>query len=134
VSDWIEERYGEAMTRLAPGRPTSTSPDVPAHGLAALAWDRGAPTTMKTLHFALVPFLTLASPALGDDVDHTRKTLTGLRGVYVLVEDLPGEAEKAGFDSRTFQADVEVRLNRESGHFYLGENRTSVLWADTPGI
>jgi hypothetical protein len=25
------------------------------------------------------------------------------------------------------------RLNGEPGHFYLGENRTSVLWADTPG-
>jgi hypothetical protein len=25
-------------------------------------------------------------------------------------------------------------LKRKTGHFYFGENRTSVLWADTLGI
>jgi hypothetical protein len=67
---------------------------------------------MKTLYvaLALVPLLTLASPALGIDDEFTRKSLTGLRGVYVVVEDFDADRQRAGFDQRTFLTDVEVRL------------------------
>jgi hypothetical protein len=43
-------------------------------------------------------------------------------------EDGPGtwEARASGLGSEG------AGISGETGHFYFGENRTSVLWADTP--
>jgi hypothetical protein len=52
-------------------------------------------------------------PALGrcaDDGDFARATLRGLQGVYVLIEDLPPESERAGLTTQQLQTDVEERL------------------------
>ena len=38
------------------------------------------------------------------------KSLQGLQGVYILVEDLPGIVEQAGLDSATIRIDVELKL------------------------
>ena len=55
----------------------------------------------------------LGLPALGrcaDDGDLARVTLRGLQGVYVLIEDLPPESERAGLTTQQLQTDVEGQL------------------------
>jgi hypothetical protein len=52
-------------------------------------------------------------PALGrcaDDGDFARATLRGLQGVYVLIEDLPPESERAGLTTQQLHTDVEWQL------------------------
>ncbi len=70
---------------------------------------------MKTV-FAAVVLLsaTLASSAVGQDDEQARKTLTGLSGVYVIVEQLPDEAQHDGLREDQVQTDVELRL-RQAG-------------------
>src|SRR5438034_8470713 len=56
-------------------------------------------------------------PALGscaDDGDFARATLQGLQGVYVLIEDIPPENERAGLTTPQLQTDVEGQL-RQAG-------------------
>ena len=63
-------------------------------------------------------FAVIAAPALLNagpeimalDNEMTRATLKGLPGVYVLVEFFSEQDKAAGFDERTFQTDVEVKL------------------------
>jgi len=52
-------------------------------------------------------------PALGncaDDGDFARATLRGLQGVFVLIEDLSPESERAGLTAQQRQTDVEEQL------------------------
>ena len=42
-----------------------------------------------------------------DDGDFARATLRGLQGMYVLIEDLPPESERAGLTTQQLQTDVE---------------------------
>ena len=56
-------------------------------------------------------------PALGrcaDDGDLARATLRGLQGVYVLIEDMKPESERAGLTAQQLQSDVEGQL-RQAG-------------------
>src|SRR6266516_1438415 len=55
----------------------------------------------------------LGLPALGscaDDGDFARATLRGLQGVYVLIEDITPENERAGLTTQQLQTDVEGQL------------------------
>jgi hypothetical protein len=52
-------------------------------------------------------------PALGrcaDDGDFARATLRGLQGVYVLIEDMKPDIERAGLTTQQLQTDVEGQL------------------------
>jgi len=60
----------------------------------------------------LLSALTSVSVAQGDDEVLTRPSLVGLKGVFVLVEDLPDVAERAGLSKTQLQTDVELRLRQ----------------------
>ena len=57
-----------------------------------------------------------------------RATLKGLTGVYVVVEDFDDQETRAGFDKRTFQTDVELKLGL-AGIKVLSETE----YLETPG-
>jgi hypothetical protein len=60
---------------------------------------------------ALLSVVFLSSPAVAaDDGKVARKSLIGLRGVSVLVEDLPTEAQRVGLTTGAIQTDAELRL------------------------
>src|SRR5690349_16556496 len=71
---------------------------------------------MKTVLAALVLlFATGTSPLVGQgDNEYTRKTLAGLTGVYVSVENIPDEAQHDGLDTTRIRTDVELKL-RQAG-------------------
>ena len=60
----------------------------------------------------MVAVLTVAMgrPAMGVDTEYSRATLKGIEGMQVLVEDFTEGEKNAGFDSRIFQTDVELKL------------------------
>ena len=60
----------------------------------------------------VVVLLTMAMgrPVMGADREYTRATLKGISGVQVLVESFDEDAKNAGFDRRTFQTDMELKL------------------------
>ena len=60
----------------------------------------------------VVGLLTLAMgrPVMGSDNEYARATLKGISGVQVLVESFDENAKNAGFDIRTFQTDMELKL------------------------
>ena len=60
----------------------------------------------------VVGLLTMAMgrPVMGYDNENTRATLKGISGVQVLVEYFNENAKNAGFDTRTFQTDMELKL------------------------
>ena len=62
-------------------------------------------------------------PALGTDHPMTRATLKGLSGVQVVVEGFDEENRRAGFNVRTFQTDVELKL-RMAGIKVLSEKKS----------
>lgn len=68
----------------------------------------------KKLLFCLaliVTILCLPIPcAYSVDDEYTRETLRGLKGVYVVVEDLGGEIEKAGLTKAQILTDMELKL------------------------
>src|SRR2546425_8239420 len=71
---------------------------------------------MKTV-LAVLALLsaTAVSPLVGQgDNEYTRKTLAGLTGVYVSVENIPDEAQHDGLDTTRIRTDVELRL-RQAG-------------------
>jgi hypothetical protein len=46
------------------------------------------------------------------DSEHTRATLRGVEGVYVIVEDLKSDVERAGLTRQQLQTDVELQLRK----------------------
>ena len=66
----------------------------------------------------VVPFL--ATPASSDD-EFDRKSLVGLKGVGVVIEQVSSEAEKDGLSRSTLQTDVELKL-RQAGILVLTED------------
>ena len=58
----------------------------------------------------LLTLLINATVAQAGDDEFSRSTLKGLPGVFVILEEFSGQAEGAGFDTRTFQTDAELRL------------------------
>ena len=77
---------------------------------------------------ALITFVLTTSPAHAVDGPLDRATLKGLTGVHVLLEDFTERAKRAGFDKRTFQTDVELKL-RMAGVIVL--NKTEAM--NSPG-
>lgn len=63
----------------------------------------------------------LTQTAWAEDTDHTRKTLTNVSGVFVLIEALSPELEELGLWKSTLQTHVEVRL-RKAGIRVVDEN------------
>ena len=71
---------------------------------------------MKTV-LAVLALLsaTLVSPLVGQgDNEYTRKTLAGLTGLGVSVEDIPDEVQRDGLDTTQIRTDVELKL-RQAG-------------------
>jgi hypothetical protein len=62
--------------------------------------------------FVVALLLLVASPAFSQDDEPARRTLRGLKGVYVLVEDLESDAEKAGLSTNQIYTDVVLRLRK----------------------
>ncbi len=63
--------------------------------------------------FTLLLVLLTGSNAAAD-IEYERETLRGLRGIRVVVERLPPEAERDGLTRSTIQTDVELKL-RQAG-------------------
>jgi hypothetical protein len=64
---------------------------------------------------------TIASPAAGQSDDAiTRKTLAGLKGIYILVEDVDDDVQRDGLSREQIRTDVELRL-RQAGLDVLSE-------------
>ena len=64
-------------------------------------------------NFVLVGVLltmAMGRPVMGGDSEFERATLKGISGVQVLVEGFNESAKSAGFDIRTFQTDMELKL------------------------
>jgi hypothetical protein len=65
-----------------------------------------------------VLLLSVAGPLYALDTDVTRKTLSGLQGVYVAVEELQpnlmkyGAAQKVGLSKEALQRELEARLTK----------------------
>jgi hypothetical protein len=55
-----------------------------------------------------------SATAQDDDPRGERQSLKGLKGVYVLVEDLKAEAERDGLNQASIRTDVELKL-RQAG-------------------
>ena len=88
---------------------------------------------MKKLmpNFVLVVVLLIMAmgrPVMGGDSEYARATLKGISGVWVLVESFAESAKNAGFDRRTFQTDMELKL-RLAGIQVL----TKKEWVAAPG-
>ena len=77
----------------------------------------------------VVVLLTMAMgrPVMGDGI-FQRASLKGISGVRVLVEGFNESAKSAGFDARTFQTDMELKL-RLAGIKVL----TKKEWLAAPG-
>lgn len=70
---------------------------------------------MKTALAALLLLSTaIPSRLSGQDDQFSRKTLVGLKGVYVLVEQIGDQAQRDGLSRDQVQTDVELRL-RQAG-------------------
>jgi hypothetical protein len=54
--------------------------------------------------------LLTAAPCKAGDSEFSRKSLRGLSGVHVLVENLTDDAKRVGLDTDTIQTDVELKL------------------------
>ena len=62
------------------------------------------------------------------DTELTRATLKGLKGLYVVIEDLRPEVEQAGLTKSAIQTDVELKL-RQAGISVLSREQ----WLNEPG-
>jgi hypothetical protein len=96
---------------------------------------------MKTV-LAAVALLAaaVASPLLGQgDNEDTRKTLAGLNGVYIYVEEIKDEVQRDGLSQSQTQTDVELRL-RQAGitvltrEHYLSMTGTGVLYVNVNAL
>jgi hypothetical protein len=58
----------------------------------------------------LVAVLVTGSPSSAQDTELSRATLKGLTGVHVVVGTFDEARKRAGFDARTFQTNVELKL------------------------
>jgi len=67
---------------------------------------------MKVLLSLVLAFLITggAVVARAVDTEDTRQSLKGLKGIYVLVEELKPEVERAGLTEEAIQTDVELKL------------------------
>jgi hypothetical protein len=75
--------------------------------------------SVPTFFFILTAsILSFAGPVYAIDTEVTRKTLSGLQGVYVAVEELQGNlvnysaAQKAGISQAALQREVEATLRK----------------------
>jgi len=78
---------------------------------------------------SLVAALLSGLPSSALDSEGSRATLKGLRGVSVTVEEFQEAAKRAGFDERTFQTDIELRL-RMAGIKVLSQSES----LESPGM
>jgi hypothetical protein len=70
--------------------------------------------------------LTVTSAAAQGDDKYSRRSLMGLKGVYVLVTILPAEAEAGGLNRSAIQTDVELKL-RQAGIKVLTETEATAV-------
>ena len=103
----VYQRQGGAMTTHAP---TTTRGCHVLLGLALLCGLIGFP----------------ASESRTQDVDITRATLRGLRGVGVLVEPLAPDVERAGLTTLQLQTEVEGQLRKAGIPVFTTEERLRV--------
>jgi hypothetical protein len=65
---------------------------------------------LRLLLLTFLGFVMLHLPASGDDGTDSRLSLKGIRGVEVVIVDLPEGAIKLGLTKEIIQADVELKL------------------------
>ena len=84
---------------------------------------------MTRIPFAILALLsTAALPLAGQgDVETTRATLAGLKGIWVLVERIKDEAQRDGLEPHQIQTDVELKL-RQSGISVLDDRSQPYLY------
>ncbi len=96
---------------------------------------RGAREIRGFLLLSFCFLLCAISPALADDSETSRRTLTGLQGVKVLVEELQPNIlnydkylQKAGLSKAKLQKNVETKLKAAGIKILSGDE-----WLKTPG-
>lgn len=93
---------------------------------------RNAKSRMRIVAIVTTLVLAAMGSASALDSEETRKTLAGLQGVYVLVEELQPNIQKYAknfdLDKSSLQKSAEARL-RETGIRVLGREE----WLKTPG-
>jgi len=87
---------------------------------------------LKTFLFTLLLTVAIGSPAFGADADYDSRTIKGLEGVNVIVENIQPNiqryAQKAGITKEQIQKDVEAKL-KSNGIKVLTRDE----WLKTPG-
>lgn len=87
---------------------------------------------MKRLIILPAIVLLLATGTINAQVSESaKKSLRGLKGIYVLVEELTGEAKQQGLDDSQLQTDAELRL-RKAG--IRVATRSEMIQSDDVGI
>src|SRR6185503_8928226 len=73
-------------------------------------------------------FAMIAAPAAAQlDAPGSRKTLAGLPGFFVAVEDMDTAAARVGVTSALIQADVEARLRTAGIRLYTADDFKNIL-------
>lgn len=67
----------------------------------------------KMLALSLLVGFLMPSPSFSTDDPETRKTLIGIPGVFVLVEELGQDMQRIGLTTTQIRTDVELRVRRE---------------------
>jgi len=80
------------------------------------------------LIMALVSLATVARPAAAQlDSKNSRKTLGGLPGFFVAVEEMDTSAARVGVTAASIQADVEAKLRAAGIKLYSQEDFKNIL-------
>ena len=85
---------------------------------------------MRTLCLipAMLGFAMIAAPAAAQlDAPGSRKTLAGLPGFFVAVEDMDTSAARVGVTSALIQTDVEARLRAAGIRLYTADDFKNIL-------
>jgi hypothetical protein len=85
---------------------------------------------MRTLSLipAMLGFAMIAAPAAAQlDAPGSRKTLAGLPGFFVAVEDMDTSAARVGVTSAVIQTDVEARLRAAGIRLYTADDFKNIL-------
>lgn len=83
---------------------------------------------MRRLILTTLGLAMIAAPAMAQlDAPGSRKTLVGLPGFFVAVEDMDTAATRVGVTSAVIQKDVEARLTAAGIRLYSAEDFKNVL-------
>jgi len=95
-------------------------------GLAVFLPLRSRPGPSKVAIAVFGTLLFAAGPPVQADAEFDRQSLVGLKGVYILIEDINPEVERDGLSRVTRQTDVDLKLRQAGITVYTREQSFSV--------